>query len=140
MQEFYDKIATYIKNEWINKFQPLEYLKKFFQKAMDFNGRANRLEFWCPAVMLAVVSFVFNILYALLTRLGIGFLAQLIDIIHLLWTLLILIPAISSAVRRLHDINMTGWLVLVGLIPFIGWIALLVLLALNPVNSGNKYS
>lgn len=33
-----------------------------------------------------------------------------------------LIPSLSIAVRRLHDINKTGWMILITIIPMIGGI------------------
>jgi len=39
-----------------------------------------------------------------------------------------LAPTLSAAIRRLHDIGKSGWMILVGLIPLIGPIWLLILL------------
>jgi uncharacterized membrane protein YhaH (DUF805 family) len=36
------------------------------------------------------------------------------------------LPSLSVAVRRLHDTNRSGWLILLGLIPLVGGIILLV--------------
>ena len=38
----------------------------------------------------------------------------------------LLLPNLSVSIRRLHDTNRTGWWILIGLIPLIGWIVLLV--------------
>jgi uncharacterized membrane protein YhaH (DUF805 family) len=43
-----------------------------------------------------------------------------------IFSLISLIPSISVSVRRLHDINKSGWYFLFWLIPFVGWIFLLV--------------
>jgi uncharacterized membrane protein YhaH (DUF805 family) len=87
-----------------------ESIKTCLTKYAAFDGRASRSEFW------------WFVLFQLLLTLG----AQMIS--HLLGGLLSLalfLPALAAAVRRLHDIGKSGWLVLVGLIPLIGWLLLL---------------
>jgi uncharacterized membrane protein YhaH (DUF805 family) len=50
-----------------------------------------------------------------------------------------IIPSITAGVRRLHDTNKTGWLMLLLLIPLVGWIIVLVLCALKGTPGSNKY-
>jgi uncharacterized membrane protein YhaH (DUF805 family) len=38
----------------------------------------------------------------------------------------LLLPSIAVAIRRLHDTSRTGWWILIGLIPIVGWIILIV--------------
>ena len=45
---------------------------------------------------------------------------------YLLVWLATLIPSLAVAVRRLHDINKSGWYILIGFIPFVGGIILLI--------------
>ena len=42
-------------------------------------------------------------------------------------SLLFLVPTLAVGARRLHDINKSAWLLLIGLIPWLGPIALIVL-------------
>ncbi len=42
----------------------------------------------------------------------------------MIFELMILPATISLGVRRLHDIGKSGWWLLLGLAPIIGWIAL----------------
>ena len=50
-----------------------------------------------------------------------------------------LIPTLAVIVRRLHDIDRTGWWIFINLIPLIGTIVLLVF-ALTPGTPGsNRY-
>ncbi len=53
--------------------------------------------------------------------------------------LVILVPGISMCARRLHDVNKTGWFMLIELIPVVGTIILLIYLASASVDEGNKY-
>jgi uncharacterized membrane protein YhaH (DUF805 family) len=72
----------------------IETLKKY----ADFNGRASREEFWCFFVFViianAVASFVGLLLGALMLS---GIVA-----------LLLVIPQVAVAVRRLHDLGKSG--------------------------------
>ena len=35
-------------------------------------------------------------------------------------------PGIAVSVKRWHDIDVSGWWVLIGLVPYVGWLILLV--------------
>ena len=91
----------------------LDVLKKY----VDFNGRARRQEYW--------MYFLFNVIISLV----VGFVDGLIGtkpILGGLYILAVILPSICVGIRRLHDTNRSGLWLLVGLIPCIGWIALLV--------------
>lgn len=64
-----------------------------FQKYATFNGRASRSEYWWFALFIFLTGFI-------------GFLNEVLNVII---SLLILIPSIAVAVRRLHDTNHSGW-------------------------------
>lgn len=61
------------------------------------------------------------------------------DTISGLFSLAVLLPSIGLGARRLHDIGMSGWWQLIGIIPLIGWIAIIVLLAKQGVAGPNEY-
>ena len=42
--------------------------------------------------------------------------------------LALLVPTLAVGARRLHDTGRSGWWLLIGLIPIVGWIILLVFL------------
>jgi uncharacterized membrane protein YhaH (DUF805 family) len=99
-------------------------VKACFAKYATITGRAARPEFWWFALFQAVVLTVLG--YISLTLYSIAALA-------------LLLPGIAVGVRRLHDINKTGWLMLLGFIPVIGWI-LLIYWAVQPGDPGaNQY-
>ncbi|MCZ8235565.1 MAG: DUF805 domain-containing protein [Inhella sp.] len=81
-------------------------IKTCFSKYATFSGRATRAEYWW--------FFLFT------------FLGSLIPIVGLIFALAVLIPSIAVAVRRLHDTDRSGWWILIGLIPLVGFIVLLV--------------
>ncbi len=49
------------------------------------------------------------------------------------------LSGLSVGVRRLHDSDKSGWMLLLGLIPFIGGIIVLVLLLLPSTPGPNRF-
>ncbi|WP_136622085.1 MULTISPECIES: DUF805 domain-containing protein [Mesorhizobium] len=108
----------------------------YFRRAVsvnyvNFNGRARRKEFWgfwlCYTIVLAAL-FGFGILINLAVngfganagRTSIGFVPALV------FALAFTVPWIALVVRRVHDLGLNGWFVLLCFIPAIGGVALLV--------------
>ena len=89
----------------------------------NFEGRASRSEYgW---VVLSVFLFVLGI-FMFLGYIDASFEAIILPI--LLLQLLVLIPFISLCVRRLHDLGMSGWFMMLFMIPFINVILVYVVL------------
>jgi len=103
----------------------IEVLKKY----AVFNGRAKREEFWMFFIISFIVAIVLGIFGWMLGIRGLGG----------FYFLAVLLPTIGVTIRRLHDTGKTGWLTLVGLVPFIGWIVLLVFMALEGQEGDNQY-
>jgi uncharacterized membrane protein YhaH (DUF805 family) len=53
--------------------------------------------------------------------------------------LAVIIPSLAVGARRLHDIGKSGWWQLISLIPIIGGIWLIVLMATNGTPGVNEY-
>ncbi len=101
-----------------------------------FGGRARRKEYWMFVlfnIIFAIVAMILdNVLGLANERTGYG-------IIYTLYALAVLLPGLAVTVRRLHDIGKSGWWIFITLIPFIGAIWLLVLLATDSQPSDNQY-
>lgn len=105
----------------------------------NFSGRATQREYWM--FQLASLLFLLSIYI-----LGI-FLIVLIDPsmsiimmgLSLLYSLALIIPGLSLYVRRLHDTGRSGWMILLGLIPFIGGWILLIFSLLDSQRGTNAY-
>ncbi|MDA8385146.1 MAG: DUF805 domain-containing protein [Actinomycetota bacterium] len=105
-------------------------VKLALQNYANFKGRASRSEYWTFAAVLWVTL-------AVLYLLGSAVHLFLI-LMYLLW-LAVLVPGLSLSIRRLHDTGKSGWLVLLGLIPFVGGIILLVFVLLPGDPVANEY-
>jgi uncharacterized membrane protein YhaH (DUF805 family) len=105
-----------------------EYLK-MWKHGFSFAGRSTRKDYW--------MAVLFNIIFAFV----VGMVAGIIDfaLLSVLYTLAVIIPGWTLAVRRLHDINKSGWFLLISLIPVVGSIVLLVFYCLPSVEEDNQY-
>ena len=94
----------------------VESIQTCYKKFFDFSGRASKSEYWWFQLYNAIIyvlTFVFQ-----------G------DLVLLLSILIIvnLIPVYAVGVRRIHDSDKSGWLVLISLIPLIGLYIFVLLL------------
>ena len=95
---------------------PFRALAKYAQ----FKGRARRSEFWLWVLMCVVTAIALDIFYpqfvasatqAFLFAPGMAAYGTVIDTVPALVGLVMVLPSLSVAVRRLHDIGRSGWLV-----------------------------
>ncbi len=114
------------------------------EKYACFNGRASRSEFWyftlgCFLLGIAV-SIVGGILAAVAGKAGVILMVILLTVTFLG----LIVPSFAVQARRLHDINQTGWLVLVGvalnILAGLGTIFYIVIGVLPPVDADNRYN
>lgn len=97
-----------------------EAVSSGFRNYVGFSGRACRSEFWYWSLFVFGVSFFFG---AVLPALGMGF--QWAVLVNL-FSLVVLLPNIAVSVRRLHDLDKSGWWVLLWFIPLIGAVVLII--------------
>ena len=94
-----------------------------------FSGRASRSEYWWSYLGIAVISMVLQII-GIVGGLALGSvnegLGALFGLAAFAGLLALLIPSLSVNVRRLHDTGKSGWMLLILLIPCIGFILWLV--------------
>lgn len=109
---------------------------KVLKNFTDFQGRARRKEYW----MFALIHFIIMIILVSIDMfLGLGGGAQGYGILSGLYSLILLIPSLAVAVRRLHDTGKSGWWILIGFVPAIGAIVLLIFMLLDSQSGSNKW-
>ena len=103
-----------------------------------FKGRANRSEFW----YFTLFYFIFlTITYFI----DVSFLGwdpmdpTSIGVLSTAYYLVTFIPSFSVTIRRLHDINKSGWNLLWMLIPLLGAVYIIILNILTGPDYDNKY-
>jgi uncharacterized membrane protein YhaH (DUF805 family) len=102
---------------------------------VGFKGRASRSEYWWFFLFISIVGFI--------TGLIDGFVFG-IEYSDPMWfsnlaIIALFLPNLSVYVRRLHDLGYSGWLILIGLIPFLGVIILLIFAVMEGEEHPNQY-
>ena len=95
--------------------QQMSFVELYF----SFKGRINRVTFWLRGWLPLMLI---NLVGAFIDVGGTGEPGQA----FLICNLLTLWPGIAIAVKRLHDRDRSGWLMLITLIPILGFIWFLV--------------
>jgi uncharacterized membrane protein YhaH (DUF805 family) len=102
-----------------------------------FKGRLNRIGY-----LLTLVCILIDFLIPLALQ-SIFKGNPIIDIITILFGIVgvvLMIPiSISVAIRRWHDLNQTGWLMLLGLIPVAGFLLLIIYIFVPGTKTANNY-
>jgi len=100
------------------------------QRYAKFDGRAGRGEYWWFVLANIVVYVALSILAQI---------SGIFSLLSLIYALAVFVPSIAVAIRRLHDTDKSGWLLLIGLIPFVGAIILLVFVIQEGASGPNQY-
>lgn len=107
-------------------------IKLQFENVMNFEGRASLSAYWWYVLGLVVVDVVLEIFSVAIGSVALGFLFWLVMVAAGL-------SGLSVAVRRMHDTDKSGWMLLLGLIPFVGWIIEIVLLVQPGTPNQNRF-
>lgn len=128
------------KCNWFKMF--LYYYSQAFKKYAKFSGRSRRKEYWTfiltNAIFINIIElaciglYKSDILWAIIV-------AAIVLLIIYLFSFAVLIPSIAVTVRRLHDINESGWWILWIILPIVGSIILIILLAKDSTLGDNYY-
>lgn len=113
----------------------MNWYLKCLKQYVDFNGRARRKEYWMFVLFNAIACIVLMILDKVL---GLEY-TQNYGWLYTIYAVAVLLPSLGVSVRRLHDINKSGWWVLIGLIPIVGGIILLVWACKEGDHGTNEY-
>ena len=94
----------------------LESIQTCYKKFFDFSSRASKSEYWWFQLYNAIIYVLTFVFQGDLT---------------LLFSILIIaniIPIWAAAVRRVHDSDKSGWMVLISVIPIIGLYVIVLLI------------
>jgi uncharacterized membrane protein YhaH (DUF805 family) len=95
----------------------VDAIKSGFSNYVTFGGRAIRSEYWYWVLFIILAEIVTSIIdYGIL-----GY-----QITTSLFGLAVFLPGLAVSIRRLHDLDRTGWWIFIVLIPLIGAILLIV--------------
>lgn len=99
----------------VGKVTFVEAIKLYFKNYANFSGRATLREYWWIVLFQIIIGVVVRILSI--------FIPQVMAVLALLWLLATIVPGLSVAVRRLHDVDKDGLFLLLGFVPIVGlWV------------------
>jgi len=100
----------------LNTIKMFNYYLEVLEKYAVFTGRASRAEYWYFFLFSLIIAlgliFIEGLLRARYYHIGGG---RLID----LYFLATFIPSVAVSIRRMHDVNKSGWYILVPIYGFI---------------------
>jgi uncharacterized membrane protein YhaH (DUF805 family) len=108
-----------------------EAVRSVLSKYATFEGRAARSEFWWWFLAIIIASIVAGLID--------GLLFPNMQLLSLLLGLAIIVPNLAVGARRLHDIDRTGWWLLIGLLPIIGTLVLLWFFIQKGTDGANRF-
>lgn len=116
----------------------IDWFKKVvLNNYVNFEGRARRKEYWnYLLVYLAIYISLYIVVFAAASVSGT--IAGIISVLLIIFALGMLIPSLGVAVRRLHDVDKSGWFLLLNLVPFGGFYVLYLLITEGTIGT-NQY-
>jgi uncharacterized membrane protein YhaH (DUF805 family) len=100
------------------------------ERYAQFTGRARRAEYWWFTLASLIIGVVLSML---------GAASVIFNIVYFIYALAVLVPSLAVGIRRLHDTDRSGWWLLIALVPFVGFIILIVFLATDGTRGTNQY-
>ena len=128
-----------------NIYEPVEsenYFTKCFSHYADFSGRARRAEYWTfYLINLLIISILQGIGFAFAFNNDDDFILVnlLFMILAGIYSLVIFMPQLAVAVRRLHDSGKSGAMILLNLVPIIGGIIVFIFMCMDSEPGPNEY-
>lgn len=128
----------------------MEAVRTVYSKYVTFSGRASRSELWWFVlfyfIVYMVLGFVDSMLFGTVQESGsltggdYSFSSSTTTpILSGIFALASMLPSIAVTVRRMHDINRSGWWVLISFIPLVGTIILIVWCATGGDRGENRF-
>jgi uncharacterized membrane protein YhaH (DUF805 family) len=111
-----------------------------------FSGRCRVLELWLTAFIIMFLELIFigipcgaAFYYFRTNPSVVQYLQIAIYAINIVFTIINFLPGIMMSTRRLHDLDMSGWMQLVFYIPIIGQLFMLYVMFVPGTNGHNRY-
>ena len=101
----------------------VDSVKTCLAKYADFSGRATRSEYWWFYLAFILFYIAGLVLAGILSSIS-ETLGMICFGIVALGALGFILPSLAAGVRRLHDVDKSGWFLLLGLIPIVGLVLL----------------
>jgi uncharacterized membrane protein YhaH (DUF805 family) len=126
----------------------MEWMLLPLKRYADFSGRSRRTEYWMFALFQAIIYIALLILLFVAGVSGtdpytgdpeFNAFGYLMLAAFAIIALGLIVPNIAVSVRRFHDQDKSGWLYLLGFIPYLGGIIVFVFMVLPGTVGPNQY-
>ncbi len=111
-----------------------EAISSGFQNYVNFSGRSQRSAYW----FWALFAFLASVAGAIVDALIFGYNPQGINLVQGIVGLALLLPGIAVSIRRLHDLDRTGWWLLL-ILTGIGAILLIIWFCMKGTEGQNRF-
>ncbi len=108
-------------------------VRSCFSKYISIEGRAPRSEYWFFVLFGLIGGAILGAVDAII------FSGNEMQPLSSLFSLALFLPSIMVGIRRLHDRDMSGWWMLLVLVPLVGALALLVLYVMKGTDGPNRF-
>jgi uncharacterized membrane protein YhaH (DUF805 family) len=109
---------------------------KIWKQSFDYRGRTRRRDFW----LFLLFNFIGSVIASFVeSKAGFEISTDGFGIFSFSIIWMTIPPIISAIVRRLHDTNRNGWWILLVLIPYLGWLTLVIMMFLKGNSGNNNY-
>ncbi len=124
------------------------FLNVLQKKYFSISGRANRKQYWL-FILFSFIIHILLIIASIFSELFISiidpsgfvsfYFAILSAVLEIALNIALFLPSVTIGIRRLHDIDWSGWWMLLFLIPFIGGIMLFILMLIPGTEGENRF-
>ena len=106
----------------------LDSVQICYKKIFNYKGRASKSEYWWFQLYFILISvLIFSLKDQTFSQVLLG-----------LWIFNHL-PLLAAAIRRFHDMNKSGWMLLWSFIPIVGGFIILIMLIGDGTKGKNKF-
>ena len=111
----------------------VDAVKSGFQNYVTFSGRAARSQYWYWALFCILVGICSVVIDAAL------FPQSYMRPVNAIAELVLFLPTLAVSIRRLHDLDRSGWWFLLIFVPLIGGIWILVWFCMRGTVGPNRF-
>lgn len=116
----------------------MDWYLKVLKNYVGFDGRARRKEYWMFTLFNLIIMVALMALQMMATSISEGA-TMAVSLLLMLYALGVLLPSVAVTIRRLHDIDKSGWWILIAFVPFVGGLILLVFEVMEGTRGDNRF-
>ena len=117
----------------------MEWMLLPYRRYFDFSGRSCRKEYWMFQLMWLLALLSVAAVFALFDLRGGSPLGVVAIALASLFVLGSIIPSFAVQVRRFHDQDKSGWMVLLNFLPYVGGLIVFVFMCMRGTGGSNRF-